>query len=301
MIVAPPVRRWLLGGALVLACAVPLVAHAMRERREQRATLDRFAALEAELAPLARHAQPGRRVIINGSPIFFRTSVAQGSLGAALEGVHQECQSGDRTTMLGRAGLPTGRDDQKAAGTSELRLTRFDHQATEGGAAMLCVFHETGGAPPPSGASPPVRYTLAKQADERTVSLITIATESSVPIETLFPAEGDVPGGDFDGVPRPNGSRRVFAASIEGESYGVRIYETRGALEDAVAAYDREMIAQGWSVSHSVASAMPDARVYLRGPVEMVASFQTADGVTSVTLAPLRAPEPPSSEQRTAL
>lgn len=272
------VRRWLLGGAVFLAVGIPVVAQAMRERRETRAMFAELEALQANLQPLARHVRDGRRIVINGAPIFFRTSTVQGSIDDALAGVAGECRSGERRTMLG--GAPPREGDTLAV-AGALELVRVDRQSVAGASASLCVFRERN-----SGTL--VRYTMAKRVDDATTSVITIATESSAPFESLYPDEGDAPGGDFEGVPRPKGSRRVFAASVEGEPYGVRMYESESPLRDTVAEYDAEMAAHRWTSSKAVADAMPAARLYQRDSVEMIASFGTNDGHTVTTVAPLQ-------------
>ncbi|WP_394847126.1 hypothetical protein LZC95_06610 [Pendulispora brunnea] len=267
---APPI--------LVLLAAVPLVAHAMRARRDENALLAQMARFEA--LPVAHHAENGRFVTLNGSRVFFRTSSTQGSLAGAVEGIGRECRSGDRAMMLGGE---AARDDGPSLG-SDLQLERVDRQETDNAAAVLCVFRQ-------KGDTSRVRYSMVKRADGGRTSIITVATDSAAPLETLFPAEGDAPGGDFDGVPRPPGSRRTFAATLDGEAYGVRVYEVKRALPDSVGAYDDEMRAQGWSRSEAVAERLPDARVYTRGPVKMVASFESGpDGSTTVAIAPLATP-----------
>jgi hypothetical protein len=96
-----------------------------------------------------------------------------------------------------------------------------------------------------------------------------------------------VPGGDLEGIPRPVGSRRTFAASIEGDSYAVRIYEVAGVLTDAVRDYDRRMQEAGWTRSEAVSAAMSDARAYSRGNADVVASFEPRDFTVDISIAPL--------------
>lgn len=277
-------RSWrrLVPPVLVLLGIVPLVAHAMHARRDDHALLAQMARLEA--LPVAHHAENGRHITLNGSRVFFRTSATHGSLEDAVAGIQRECQSGDGATMLYGLGGAAAHDDRLSLG-GDLRLERVDRQETDNAAAILCVFRQQGNAPR-------VRYSMVKRADGGRTSLITVATESEAPLEVLFPADGqDAPGGDFDGVPRPPGSRRTFAATLDGEAYGVRMYEMKRTLSDSVGAYDKEMRTQGWFRSEAVAEKLPDARVYTRGPVQMVASFESSpDGLTTVAIAPLSTP-----------
>ena len=95
--------------------------------------------------------------------------------------------------------------------------------------------------------------------------------EQHASLESLFPTTGDAPGEDIAGVPRPEGSRRDFSATFDGESYGVRIYEAPRPMPDVVARYDTQMAEAGWTRSAAVASAFPDARSYTKGNLQIVA------------------------------
>jgi hypothetical protein len=274
--------RWSLGGALVLLIAVPVAGRAMREERNAKEMIARVEAMQAELEPLARRGATGRRVIVNGSPVFFRVSTFKGSVTGALDQIRKECESGDQGTMLGGAPERTG--DGRTSADVALRFMRAERQQQGGVGASLCIFHDELAR---DGSGTVTRYALARRVSDDTASVFSVASEQSTPYDVLFPDQGDAPGGDFDGVPRPRDSRRVLAATLEGDPYAVRIYESKAALPDAVASYDADMKAQGWSSSEAVAKARPDARVYRRGAVEMVASFRVADGVTAVAIAPL--------------
>ncbi len=278
--------RWCLGGALVSLIAIPVTGRAMREERESKAMIARVEAMQAELEPLARHGATGRRVIVNGSPVFFRVSTFKGSVTAALDQIRRECESGDQSIMLGGAPkqAPKQAGDGHSTAEAALRFVRAERQEQGGVGASLCMFHDDRAR---DGSGTVARYALARRVSDDTASVFSVASEQSTPYELLFPDEGDAPGGDFDGVPRPRDSRRVLAATLEGDPYAVRIYESKAALSDAVASYDTDMKAQGWSSSEAVAKARDDARVYRRGGVEMVASFRTADGVTAIAIAPM--------------
>ena len=71
-------------------------------------------------------------------------------------------------------------------------------------------------------------------------------TEGTLNIKSMFPAEGDAPGSDLAEVARPEGSRRVLDASVDGSHFGVRVYEAPGGPEAVLASYDRELAAKGW-------------------------------------------------------
>jgi hypothetical protein len=147
----------------------------------------------------------------------------------------------------------------------------------------LCIFHD-GDSHAENTAQ--VRYTFAHRNDDGRSSLFTITTEQRADAMSLFPAEGDAPGGDFSSVPRPRSSKRLFAAVIENENYAVRIYEQHTMLKDSVKQYDADMALAGWTASPDVVRDIPDARMYYRGEDRFVASFEDQNGTTRVSIAP---------------
>jgi hypothetical protein len=272
------VRGALVGTALVLAAGIPIIAHATKERRAELDKLAKIQALANQLQPIAQHAKEGRRIYINGEPIYFRLQTTLDGVHKAIDGVNVDCASGDPERMLG-VPSPFERSERPRS----LGLTKTIRQDGDGVAATLCVFHD-GDARDENTAQ--IRYTFAHQNDDNRTSLFTIATEQHTDAMSMFPVEGDAPGGDFDSVPRPRDAKRLFAAIIEGENYAVRIYEQHTPLKTSVAQYDKDMAAAGWVASADVVREIPDARMYSRGEDRFVASFLEEDGVTKVTVAP---------------
>jgi len=274
------VRGPLLGTALVLLAAIPIVAHATRERRAEIYQVARMQEVVKNLQPLAQHAGEGRRVFLNGEPIYFRMQTSTESIERALDGVAHDCESGNASRMLGVPSL-----DEHARRSIDLKLTKSIRQDGDGVAAILCVFHE--GDLRGDGTAQ-TRYTLAHENDDHRVSLFTVSTEERADVYAVFPDKGDAPGGDFKGIPRPRDSRRLFAATIEGDPYAVRIYETHVSMDDTVKQYDADMALAGWSRSEAVAKSMPDARMYMRGDERFVASFEQDKDTARVSIAPFQ-------------
>lgn len=57
-----------------------------------------------------------------------------------------------------------------------------------------------------------LRYVYAEQTETGT-HFVTFASTGELPVMAMFPAEGDAPGADVPGVPRPPGSRRLLSAT----------------------------------------------------------------------------------------
>lgn len=251
--------------------------HDERGALAQRARMsERMAEVVEQLTPIARTAASGQRVVLNGAPVYVRASGALGPVQAALEGVRDDCSSGDAARMLG---VP----DLAAEARAGIALAGVDMQRADGvsAGATLCRFR----APDHSLR---VRYVFAQSTGGDASSLFSVTTLSPTVLEDLFPANGDAPGGDLPGMPRPPGSRRLLAADVEGSGYAARIYETRESASGAIARYEEAMGTAGWSSSESVADVMRDeARAFVRGEDTLVASFRPAGDVTLVALAPL--------------
>ncbi len=91
------------------------------------------------------------------------------------------------------------------------------------------------------------RYTTVDRASGATKThVLRQWTEGSFNLTALFPEEGDAPGSDLTEVPRPEASRRLLDASVEGSSFGVHVYDAAGAPASVLALYDREMEPKGW-------------------------------------------------------
>lgn len=262
-----------------MAVAIPLVVLTRREREAQRDELERLEALTRQLAPLAAKHPGARRLFLNGAPVVFGVGTSPADTEGALDAVRADCESGDRVRMLG---LPPERDEH-TRGDPPPRLRKVERvNAGPELGAVLCIFDA------PGGEGTMVRYSRAQRSEgAKVTSVFTVSTESASPLDALFPTEGDAPGGDLPNVPRPEGSRRDFAASFEGETYGVRIYEAKGEMNDVVRKYDETMTKAGYASSAGVASAFLDARSYRRDGAQVVASFEQREGATIVSIAQL--------------
>jgi hypothetical protein len=72
---------------------------------------------------------------------------------------------------------------------------------------------------------PTYRYVYAQPGSEKTV-VITVEAAGEVDLRKLFPPEGDAPGADAPGVPRPPGARRTLSAREEGSPQQMTLYVT---------------------------------------------------------------------------
>ncbi len=277
-----PFRKKLLSVLLVVGVAIPAAAHAAHERREAQAAQREMNALTTAIEPmsaLSGGANSERRVTLNGAPMFFRKTTEQGSLDDVMSRIAKECASGTETSAFG---LSKNLDD----GTNKpIVLERVFSQEAEGGArASLCIFaNENGKA---NEELRRVRYTLAHKRDDGSVAVSTVINASSTPLHELFPAEGDAPGSDLEGVARPADAKRTMTAIVGRGEHAVRVYESSLALPAAVTSYDGRMATLGFATTGS----LEDARMYRKDGRSYVASFRATTGGSTVALMPFGSP-----------
>ena len=271
----------LLSALLVAGVAVPAAAHAAHERQESLRAEREMQALSSAIEPITLTAGSERRVTLNGAPMFFRKTTEQGSLDEVMARIAKECASGTEASAFG---LSKNLDDGES---KPIALQRVFSQEAEGGVrASLCIFANEEGAS--SEDLRRVRYTLAHQRDDGSVAVTTVVNASSTPLQQLFPAEGDAPGSDLEGVARPEQSRRTMTAVVGRGEHAVRIYESPLAVAPAVASYDMQMHGLGYATTGT----LDDARMYRKDGRSYVASFRGTTGGSTVALMPFGSPAP---------
>jgi hypothetical protein len=275
----------LLPALLVAGVAIPAAAHAAHERQASLRAEREMDALASAIGPLSS-AMPGgagsgaageRRVTLNGAPLFFRKNTEQGSLDEVMAHVAKECASGSETSAFG---LAKNLDDGESRPIALQQV--FSQEAENGARASLCIFANDGAAGSSSDETHRVRYTLAARRDDGSIAVTTVVNASSTPLNELFPAEGDAPGSDLEGVARPEQSRRTMTAVVGHGEHAVRVYESPLAVTQAVASYDRQMKALGYLTTGS----LEDARMYRLDGRSYVASFRGTTGGSTVALLP---------------
>jgi hypothetical protein len=124
----------------------------------------------------------------------------------------------------------------------------FDVGGEQGSAGTLLArarrFADTGDA----AAFGELRYVRAERT-EQGVFVVMMWNDGPMNIKQMFPSQGDVPGVEFSGLPRPPRSRRVLSAWEEGQAPALNIYEASDISPSALDLYYRsELPKQGWEV-----------------------------------------------------
>ena len=187
---------------------------------------DGFLELGAGLAELDRQSpRKGPRIVeLNGAELRFASSTVEDSVEAVIDRAQKDC----------------GAQQDKAL------------KGGDGSRGFVACFVPV---PPPLGpvvgevrqvAPPTYRYVYAQPGAERTV-VISVEAEGEVQLKDLFPPEGDAPGSDAPGVPRPPDARRVMSAREQGSPQQMTLYVTRDSDPAELEAWYRARLPDhGW-------------------------------------------------------
>jgi hypothetical protein len=92
-----------------------------------------------------------------------------------------------------------------------------------------------------------LRFVFAKKNEERGgCDVVTVWNDGPFNIDQILATDGDAPGRDTEGAPRPPGTRRVMSAEVEGVSHAYRAYESADSSESLLDFYDKNMQSWGW-------------------------------------------------------
>lgn len=269
-------RAKIVSAIVVVGIAVPAAAHSARERTASMRAEKEISELTQAIAPIAMAAPGARRVTLNGATMYFDRKTEQGTLDEVMARIAKECASGEQTTAFG---LPT---DALEGESKALRLERVHTQSSEDGSvrASLCIFAKEGS--PESEEARRVRYTLAHRRDDGSISVTSVVSACGTPLNEIFPAEGDAPGSDLEGLARPENSRRTLTAIVGKNEHSVRVYESSMNVPSAVTSYDRQMGALGFQTTGS----LEDARMYRKDAQGFAVSFRATTEGSTVALTP---------------
>lgn len=282
-----PLFKKAAGLVLFAGIAIPAASHAAHERREQVRAAKEMDALSGMVSQIEIAPGGEQRVTINGAPMVFKKHTEQGSLAEVMARIAKQCASGNENTAFG---VTKATDDGTA---KPLELERVVTEGEGDVKASLCVFANDDDRAEAREELKRVRYTLAYKRDDGSIGVTTVVNASSTPLNEMFPAEGDAPGSDLEGVARPEASKRTLTATVDARGgaergvqgttqHTVRVYESTLGLSSALASYDQRMDALGFETTGSLA----DARMYRKDGKSYAASFRGTTGGSTIALVP---------------
>ncbi len=125
-----------------------------------------------------------------------------------------------------------------------------------------------------------LRYVMAERANKGT-HFVAFWTRGDANLYEAFPPQGDAPGRDPKGIPRPPGSRRLLSAWEQNEAPSMTVYATPGLKAPHLGKFYRTRLREmGWRVADApTASAGTETEIRAlwaeRGPRTVSVTFLT--------------------------
>lgn len=281
-----PALPWLRLGAFVATVGLVLTVLGLRRARAE--VVEAGMAFGDALEGLGELLPRPYVVRVNGEPLFVASATVDEAPSAVLDRVEGLCRARDGGLLASieegarRAGFEPPHAGEAAPLPGLLR-----HESARGG-VVGCLAHDHGlglaevtarlGYVARDGDLAHLghlRYASVRRSKSGRAHLVMVWTEGSFFPGRAFPREGDAPGSDLEGAGKPEGSRRVLAATIEGAPYGVRVYHApNGDAEALLGGFEHRLLAAGFA--REGLSRQTAAHAYRRGAEEIVVSAERA-------------------------
>lgn len=248
-----------------------------------------------EVAKFSRIAGPAEAILLNGERFRHGSNYTKESVTEVLDRVEEHCRQN-----LGLLGGVLDGLSAEAKAKMDPKVPRANRSAVirdegDGGGMVACFVD----AKPGTIAEfkerlarmletsdltelGRLRYVYAERTKSGETHVVSLAVDSGLRLNSMFPASGDAAGADSRIVPRPPDSRRTLSAAAEGLPFGLRIYVS---ARDPVALshfYEKELGSRGFkpvaSGEHGT-TAFHDETGY-----QVFVSIATMDGSSYVTV-----------------
>jgi hypothetical protein len=230
----------------------------------------------------ATHDAPPQRLLINGAPLFIRSGATADAPSRVIASYAARCRQHPLMIRLpgmlklggeDEAFLACLEPDQAIASLAET-LERFARALEAGDLAPLGELRFVWAARTAQGA----RY-------------VAVWTEGGLPWADMFPAAGDAPGSDVQGLPRPRGARRTLSIGRDQGAAALAVYAHGAPLERMLASYATTLRDAGFEVARMPAEDATSAVLHLRKAASSALAFVHEDGARAslVTLVALDA------------
>ncbi len=216
-----------------------------------------------DLAQVADLLQETAQIRLNGQPVFVASAVTQEPVGRVLDRFDEHCAAspgalGDAWKSLSKAGKTLDpKTDPRASAFITAGIVRHE---TKREGVVLCLVKGTETRPTFTeaaraftkthdlGALGKLRYAYAQVTPQGNTLVLTVWTEDRFDLSAVFPAEGEAPGRDPEGIPRPPDSKRLMSIDVAGTPFGTFVYRSTEEPAKLVSFYDGELGKQGWTI-----------------------------------------------------
>lgn len=242
---------------------------------------DQMMAAGAEMlrVPEPPRATDGDRVLFNGVALDVTRSRTVQTVGQLLAAAEASC-----TARAGGASPMRGGGDERGF------VACHDPSAGRG------LIERAGAAASGDGTMTlPIAFLYAERRGGAT-HFIRFRSEDPVDLRALLPREGDAPGTDTTGLPRPPSSRRALGMRVAGQPYETAVYLDRElGLDRLVAHYKGALSGAGWTVvapwrvDEGPGPRQASAFIEREGALAMLVVAQDSAELTTTTLMTMEA------------
>lgn len=220
----------------------------------------------------ARHQDAPRDLVLNGETLRFSSGTTGHTTQQVLDYYEARCAEVDGSLTQQMQALrdahpevdrevpraPTMREDDGLRGYVACLDMGDEEVSLDDLIERIGTYGRTGDV----AAIGEVRFVFAEQMGEgaeRSTHFVTMWTEGSFDVGNMFPAEGDVPGVDVPGVPRPPATRRILESYERGEPQRLTVYEKPRTESELEGFYRTALSRDGWSLIEHPDGASPNA------------------------------------------
>lgn len=185
----------------------------------------------------ARHQTEAQPLSINGASFFLRIGSVDADVGELLDHFHAKCLDRNGRLHAQWANVAERRKIELPSQISGLDGV-FRGEANDAG--VVACFETGRDVLPPElllararralqtgdlSALGDIRYVYVKRGASSSL-FVALWSEGAVNFRAMFPARGDAPGRDLDGVPRPSGSTRILATEAKQGDAAFNVYRS---------------------------------------------------------------------------
>jgi hypothetical protein len=188
----------------------------------------------------AHHQSQPEEVVINGASFFLSTGTAATSVSEVLDQFHAKCRQ--KNGQLHEQWNALGKRAAHKPSKLPALLDGVFRSETSNVGIVACAEAADGALPPEQLLSRisavlasgdisklgNLRYAYVDRSSERESMFVAVWSEGPLNFRQMFPREGDAPGFDPIGIPRPQGSRRVIATEPKNANTGLHMYSAQG-------------------------------------------------------------------------
>lgn len=261
-----------------------------------------------DLAEMSDLLQETTEIRMNDQPVFVASAVTTEPMSDVLERFDKHCAKssnalGNAWKDLAKEGKTLDSKDPRVTALGTAGIVR--HETRKEGVVLCLVrgsqsqntlreaaheFTRTHDL----GVLGKLRYAYTQVTPQGNTLVLTVWTEDKFDLGAMFPREGEAPGRDPEGIPRPPESKRLMSIDIAGTPFGTFVYRAKEAPANLLSYYDTTMDQKGYIlIDPDQATGAPQAGLahsYMKdGAQFVVAAGKDDTGTTVVSIGELAA------------